>query len=302
MKKIKRYAIEQFPKNKLLIGFSPIQLEIRKYQKLKLVKSKICNQCWNLLPLSEFYTKKRKDNSIYYDCKCRDCRIKNQGAIEIGKHRFAKKIFSKGFRRCSICKEIKPLSDFSKCVNKFGNYSSNCYECNKKKLDKYRESWKNNISDFYVKQYAKRHKIKIDDKNSIDSLRDEIKNKNKPKYFLDGLEFVTKESFSDYIYEKYKISKDATLKRLQKGYKESECIIPEKELRILKNGSNKGMIKVIDTVTKEEFIFRNTRDEKLLKMFSCFTINKGIKTGLPVGGKRSKYKNPCIIKRLKNEK
>lgn len=300
MEKIKRYLVEQFPKNKTLIEFSPDQLKIRNYQKFKKVKTKKCNQCGKQLPLFEFYTKKRKDNKIHYDCKCRDCRILNQGCLEIGKLRFSRKIFDKGFRRCSVCKEIKPLSHFNKSADRFGGYSYNCYECSRKLVRDYVNIQSEEIGDFYVKQYAIRKGISELNDNVMNSLRNEIIESRKPKYFLNDLEFVTKEDFSVYIYEKYKIPKTTTLKRLDKGVKEIECTIPEKEFRRLKNGANKGMIEITDTVTKEVFLFFNSKDIKLLEMFGFSTIHKGLKTGLPVGGKKSKYKNPCIIKRINN--
>ena len=66
----------------------------------------------------------------------------------------------------------------------------------------------------------------------------------------------------------------------------------------MKSGTNKGKIKVTDIVTGKVFYFFNTKDRELSKMFGLSTINEGIKTKKPVGGKRSKYPHPCLIERV----
>lgn len=53
-------------------------------------------------------------------------------------------------------------------------------------------------------------------------------------------------------------------------------------------------------MTGEVFTFFNTKDAELLKMFGLDTVTKGIKSGKQIGGKRSKYPNPCIIERISN--
>ena len=65
-----------------------------------------------------------------------------------------------------------------------------------------------------------------------------------------------------------------------------------------KHWSSISKIKVIDTVTKKEFIFENASDKDLLKMFSPSCILRTIITGkLTKVNKISKYKNPCLITR-----
>ena len=103
---------------------------------------------------------------------------------------------------------------------------------------------------------------------------------------------------ANYILKKYEIPITTTLKRISVGIKEKECIIKESVFRSIKSGCNKGRIKITDNVTGEKFYFFNTTDKSLAKMFSQSTVINGIKSGLPIGGKRSKYKNPCIIERI----
>ena len=91
-----------------------------------------------------------------------------------------------------------------------------------------------------------------------------------------------------------------TEKRISEGKTEEECKLTENEMRVLKSGTNKGKIKVTDCKTGQVFVFKNTKDKGLLKMFSGDTITKYIKTGEIVIRKReqkkgkSKYRIYCI--------
>lgn len=61
----------------------------------------------------------------------------------------------------------------------------------------------------------------------------------------------------------------------------------------------KGQIRVTDLKTSEVFLFKNTKEKELLKMFSERTIWVAIKNGgLTKTSHNSKYKNPCKIERL----
>lgn len=296
-----KYAIDQYPKNKDfdVSKLNEYQIYIRNNQKkYKYGKTKTCSKCFKELPIKEFYI---KDKETGRRCNyCRDCQMREADIIEIGKLRFAKDILKKGFRRCSVCKEIKPLTAYSKSVAGFEGYSNNCYECSKRLHGEFMQKQKTEIGDFYVRQYGLRIGITEFTPEIIESLRNEIIESRKPKYFIDNNEFLTISDFARYIETKYGIPSTTTKKRISDGANESECIIPEKEYRSLKSGMNKGNIKVTDTVTGEVFVFFNTKDEKLLKMFGLDTITKGIKSGLPIGGKRSRYHNPCLIERISN--
>ena len=87
----------------------------------------------------------------------------------------------------------------------------------------------------------------------MEQLRNEIIENRKPILFLDGNEFLTIADFARYIELNYNIPTTTTEKRISDGAKETDCIIPEKEYRSLKSGTNKGNIKVTDTVTGEVF-------------------------------------------------
>lgn len=63
--------------------------------------------------------------------------------------------------------------------------------------------------------------------------------------------------------------------------------------------SSISRIKVTDTITNKEFIFENTNDKELLKMFSPSCISRAIITGkITKVNKLSKYKNQCFISRI----
>lgn len=298
-KHVMKYLIEQYPKNKDfdISKLNKYQIYIRNNQKVnKGEKTQTCTKCLKELPLKEFYFKDketgRKSNS------CRDCQMREAGIIEIGKVRFAKDILKKGFRRCSVCKNIKPLTSYSKSISGYEGYSNNCYECSNKLHNDFWHKQKNEIGYFYVRQYGIRKGITEFSNEIIEQLRTEIIESRKPKYFLNGNEFFTLIDFAKYIEVNYNIPITTTEKRISDGAIESDCIIQEKEYRKLKSGTNKGKIKVTDTITGEVYVFFNTKDEGLAKMFGISTITEGIKTGLPVGGKRSKYVNPCLIERI----
>lgn len=296
----KKYTIEQFPKNKTINAskLNEYQIDIRNNQKKYIyAKEKTCNTCGNKQSINEYYIRDRKTGRR--NNKCRDCCLKSQGVLEIGKQRFADKIYNKGFRRCSVCKDIKPLDLFTKNKHQHGGISNNCYECAKKLHDEFVQKSKKEIGEHYVKEYGKRNGITTFDVTVIENLREKIKDSRKPKYKLDGELFLTARDLAKFINRNYNIPITTTEKRINEGANEKECTITEKEYRIIKSGTNKGQIKVTDTITKKVYVFRNTCDTRLGKMISAEAVRKGIKTGNPVGGYRnSLWKNPLMIERI----
>ena len=297
----KKYSIEQFPKNKSIdiSMLNEYQIGIRNNQKQYVyTKEKTCNTCGIKQPISEYYIRDRETGRR--NNKCRDCCLKAQGVVEIGKQRFAFKIFDKGFRRCSVCKEIKPLDLFTKNKSQYEGISNNCYECARNLHDIFVQKSKAEIGEHYIKEYGKRNGITVFDSDILARLKAEIEESRIHKYHLDGKSFLTIRDLAKYINEKYKIPTTTTVKRISEGAKEKDCIINESKYRTLKSGTNKGQIKVTDTVTKKKYLFINTCDKKLRKMISAESIKKGIETGNPVGGYRnSLWKNPLLIERIK---
>ncbi|WP_339889823.1 hypothetical protein [uncultured Flavobacterium sp.] len=301
MKKDKQYTINNFPKN-INTNYSNLSLEqilIRKNVKENIYLEKYrCRTCSNELSIDEFYIKDK--NTGRRATKCRDCQMKDNGILEIGKKRFSDNIFTKGFKKCSNCKEIKKINKFHKNKNLLGGFASICKLCSSDMHSVFQKTQTENIGDSYIKQYQKR---KYSDKNLTEELKNKIKKeiliKRSEKYFLDGKGFNSLKSFARYVSEIYNIKYHAVVKRIGKGNTEKECTIPEREYRMLKNKLNKGKIKVTDVITKEVLIYKNTQDQELLKMFSNTTISRCIKSGNQTRvTKKSKYRNPCLIERI----
>ncbi len=299
---MKKYNIEQFPKNKNIdtSKLNEYQIIIRHGAKMyDYGKAKTCNRCFKKQSIEEFYLQNK--NTGRRSLSCRDCQMKRAGVLEIGKGRFSKKILAKGFRRCTICKNTKPLTEYNRSKRPESNgYLFTCKPCGYRLSRKLIVSSREEIGDFFVKQYAlKKYGLRIIQACDYEKYRQEIIENRKPKYFLDGKSFTTLRGFAKYIQGKYDLPITMTEKRINEGKNEQDCKMTEKETR--SKAYTKGRIKVVDTITKEVFYFKNTRDEGLREMFSVNTITASIKNGKPTRiTSLSKYKNPCIIKRLNN--
>lgn len=118
---------------------------------------------------------------------------------------------------------------------------------------------------------------------------------DKPKYEIDGKGFRSRRQFCIYMKDAYDVSIDATLWRLQNGKRTPE------QLKRPSLKFNKGRIRVTDTVTGEVYLFKNMADPAIDELTSGWTLQKGLKTGKPVGGHHnSKHPNPLLIERIKD--
>lgn len=288
---LSKYKVEQFPKNKDIFGLSDEQKQIRKGKKKYTYEAEFtCVKCGKKQAISEFYI--RDKNTGRRNKGCRDCQMKAANVIEIGKFRFAKKILGKGFRRCSVCKEIKPIMEFGKSDKSFGGHFHNCKDCNYKLSQTFIKSQREKIGLFYIKQYGKQKYgyVKFN-KRIIDKLKSEILENRKPKFFVDGFEFVTVADFGRYIEDKYGVKAETVERRILVGRTEDECKLSESDMRSL--AYTMGKIVVTDTVTGQIFEFKNSSDKGLTEMFSSSAIDHAIKTGKKTRiTSLSKYKNP----------
>jgi len=97
------------------------------------IQNKECPCCFKTKSLDEFRIRKirRGVNGKFVDRKCKDCHARVRGTLEIGKIHFAKHLFEKGFRRCSICKKISQLSNFYKNKAQHSGIDHTCKGCDK---------------------------------------------------------------------------------------------------------------------------------------------------------------------------
>lgn len=261
-----KYKLTQYPANRQVALLTGDQQYIR--DNVIGEDGKVCVKCGFLQPIRNFWfhIKPKANEPGRMDKTCKDCRLKAAGVKEIGKLRFSTAILAKGFRRCSVCKIIKPITDFHHNKKSYGGYANNCSEC----------SYSLHASYF--------EKIYVPVVKQI-------------KHKLDGQEFYTRISFAKFIESKYKIEVAAVLKRIEMGYSDTDCIRTEYDLK--SSSRSEGKIRVTNIVTNEVFTFRSSNDPELLLMFSKSTVLDLMKSGKPSTVKKSsKYQYPCIIQRL----
>ena len=127
----KEYDINQYPKFKdgSLSGMSDEQRQIRDKRKHRdfYATDKVCKSCAKKLPMTEYFFADKANGRRKN--KCKDCVLKEQGVLEIGKNRFSAHIKSKGFKRCSGCKEILPFHNYHKSNVITDGHSNVCKEC-----------------------------------------------------------------------------------------------------------------------------------------------------------------------------
>ena len=219
---MKKYTLEQFPKNKDIDAskLSSEQTSIRNNVTVKAFpyeKSRICITCGKEQPITEFYIIRPTTGNRRRSCK--DCVLKKSGVTEVGKTRFSTKIFQKGYRRCSACKAIKPLTEFGKNKTSLGEHSNTCYDCSQQLHYKYVRKNKEALGDFYVKQWAKLRNIH----GTVEEVRAMIIQWKRPIRSIDNKEFTTLIAFAKYLLSEYSIPISSTKKRIYKGYSEEDC-------------------------------------------------------------------------------
>jgi len=186
----------------------------------------ICIDCKCKKTIDDFHIKEKKTGRI--DTACKECIAKRDGVKNFGLLTISKELFNKGFRKCSICKDVKELEKFSKNKTSSGGYSHNCYECQTQLTKKYVIEQRENLGDYHLTQYCVR-KYKISKEEVTNELRElariEILEKRKPKFNLDGKYFFNQKDFAKYVYKNYGVPISTVLGRIRDGKKEKDCII-----------------------------------------------------------------------------
>jgi hypothetical protein len=229
------HTIKQWPGNKKILptqlSLSQLKIRIDAVPNGAGKRKKRCRLCKTVQSIGEFYIRDKKTG--VRRTECRDCLIKNGGAKEVGALRFSKAIFKKGFRRCSVCKNIQPLDNFWKCVGRAGGIAHNCKNCS---VDLNRKA-QGELSNAWVRARtgSKSYNPKV-----LTKLRNQILKKRAqkiaPKYFVDGKGFVTQDDIARYIHKTYGVSEFTVIKRLSKGYPVEDLKLSEFDARSKYNG------------------------------------------------------------------
>ena len=83
-------------------------------------KTKMCSACKRELPANTDYYHKHSEKQYGLDNRCKECKG----------YKFTKKLLSKeGFKICKECDIEKPLSEFSKVGDSYGNLRATCKSC-----------------------------------------------------------------------------------------------------------------------------------------------------------------------------
>lgn len=120
---------------------------IRKAQMLEYEKShcikdlsgdivrKICIDCGFEKDISEFNKNLNRTNR-----RCKNCSLKREGVLDVGRNKYRKELSEGGLRICSKCKLTKKLdNDFGRSKNEYLGRSHRCKECVNEDNKRYRE-------------------------------------------------------------------------------------------------------------------------------------------------------------------
>lgn len=145
---MKRFKLKQY-QTSVETDYSKLSREQIKIRALAIEEEgnkKRCKRCAIEKLLSEFrcHTQRRGKKGLWWDATCKDCHARVRGTKEIGKLKFAKELFNKGFRRCVECKQIKPLTCYwpNKAVHL--GISHQCKDCHREWSRKQYHNRKNN--------------------------------------------------------------------------------------------------------------------------------------------------------------
>ena len=134
-------------------------------------------------------------------------------------------------KTCNRCHKIKWDKDFPKANN-------TCKKCRYEVYRIFQLKQKENLGDSYVKEYGRyTYGYKEFTPNLIHELREEIKEKRKPKHIYDDKEFKTTREFAKYISSKYKVPVTTVEKRISLGKTEYECTL--NRTQFLRHNKNK---------------------------------------------------------------
>jgi hypothetical protein len=116
-----------------LSTLSKEQLVLRSKEIEEQGEKKICKTCLKNKLFGKYRLRlaRRGVKGIFYDATCKDCHARKRGTKEIGKLKYAKELFNKGFRKCTACKNTKPLTEYYLNKASHTGIMNDCKDCSK---------------------------------------------------------------------------------------------------------------------------------------------------------------------------
>lgn len=184
------------------------------------METKVCSKCGEKKALTEFYKEKKQADG--YNRKCKLCIYPNLGQTE--KNRTL--LRDKGLKKCSSCKQIKPLEMFNKNKHKYDGLLNYCKSCQKERYKKDREVDKKRKAEKYalnVDEERKKQKIyRETNREKLKKYRQKRYLKHKDKMLYKSA--IYREANRDYLNEqgkKYYHNNKERVKKYREDNKES---------------------------------------------------------------------------------
>lgn len=112
---------------------------------------KTCKICDITKPLTEFHKDKSKVDGLNFYCK--PCHIKKQKEyMKKGPKNLVPRQWNKDGKKCSRCKEVKPITEFHKSTLRYDGLDNRCKKCSYELHDDWR---RNNLDKVAAGQRAK---------------------------------------------------------------------------------------------------------------------------------------------------
>ena len=129
----KKYTLKQLSTSinidESLLSKDQINLRLNARNK-PIEEEKLCKTCGLIKDVKDSFRVRLIKNSYYrVNATCKDCTARKRGVKEIGKLKFGKVLLDKGLRKCTKCRDIKPLNDFGNNKKLSGGKQFFCLDC-----------------------------------------------------------------------------------------------------------------------------------------------------------------------------
>lgn len=191
-------------------------------------------------------------------------------------------LIASGEKYCKQCELTKPLQDFS--LAQTGRGSSYCKECNANYNRNRTIHAAENLTDWYIKDFGRRHyglaMKSYFSPELMDALKHEILARRAAKSMLtiDGKTFKSLNKFSLYVQEKYGVGHHAVKARLYHGKPIEQVILDEQTARSAFTGGG-IKIKVVNNQNGEvQYFLSISKAARTLKVGETM-LKESLRTG-----------------------